>query len=455
MRLAWPRSLRRRLIVQLLLFQIVILSAFGAILVAYILHAGGGVVLASPDFAEAAAKAIVREPDGTLRLEETPDLAKLRQGTPDLWFLARSSQGEIVETGSPPVLYRMLAEHLDRIYFADIRDDQPPFSYLAVARRVTGPAGEFVVLGKGPVFGTGFVVLVLSNILMLPILAVLVIVTVVVIPWIVGRAFARLAEVAGAAEKIDVDRRGYRLPRAEVPTEIHPLVSAINGALQRLDDGYERQRRFILDAAHELRTPIAILQTRLDAVQESALKARLQADIGRIASLAEQLLDMQRMGQEGASFRRLELVSLCRNVVADLAPLAISAGYELSLEGAAAPIFVEGDQGALERVVTNLVQNAIDHGGGRGRIVVNVEADGIVEVMDEGPGVPESEREAIFEPFHRLRPREQGAGLGLNLVREIVARHGGQIAVLDRPGGGALFVMHLPHASMSNSSKLK
>jgi len=91
-----------------------------------------------------------------------------------------------------------------------------------------------------------FAVLLLSNLLMIPILILLVIVTVIVIPWIVSRAFSRVAVVAKAAEFIDVDRRGYRLPRADVPTEIHPLVSAINGALQRLDEGYERQRRFIL-----------------------------------------------------------------------------------------------------------------------------------------------------------------------------------------------------------------
>lgn len=444
MKLGWPRSLRRRLIVQLLLFQIAVLFAFGTAFVAYILQVGEGVFLINPQFAEAAARAIVREPDGTLRLQETGELVELRRTAPDFWFVARSSRGEIVETGDVPAIYRTMARHLDSIYFVDIRDSQPPFTYLAVARRASGPAGDFTVLGKGPVFSMTFAVLLLSNLLMIPILILLVIVTVIVIPWIVSRAFSRVAVVAKAAEFIDVDRRGYRLPRADVPTEIHPLVSAINGALQRLDEGYERQRRFILDAAHELRTPIAILQTRLDSMPPDALRTKLQTDTARIAGLAEQLLDMQRLSHDETRFRHLDLVALCRTVVADLAPLAIAGGYELSLEGADAPVVVEGDSGSLERVVTNLIQNAIEHGGGRGRILVSVEAAGTVEVMDEGPGVPEAERDAIFEPFHRLQPRDHGAGLGLNLVREIVHRHAGQVSVVESPLGGACFRLTLP-----------
>ena len=105
---------------------------------------------------------------------------------------------------------------------------------------------------------------------------------------------------------------------------------------------------------------------------------------------------------------------------------------------------VRGDQAALERALANLTQNAIEHGGRSGEIGIAIRRDGSIEVADEGPGVPTHERERIFEPFHRLQPRDRGAGLGLHLVREIVERHHGQIAVSSSRSGGALFRIALP-----------
>ncbi len=439
--LMWLRrnSLRRTLIIQLLACQIGVLLLAAVLLVAFIVNAGLGGVVVDPQVAEIAARAIARNPDGSLKFDETEEVAELRQSVPDLWFVARDEHGNMISHGPVPEIYRAFGANLDKVAFADIRDAVPPYSLAAVVRRASGPAGEFNILAGGRMFSIAYVVLVLSNLLMIPFVIVLVLITVVSIPWIVGRSLASLSMVAQRARAIDIDRRGDRLPEAGVPAEVQPLVQAVNGALHRLDEGYERQQRFMLDAAHELRTPIAILQTRLETMADGALRNRLLADAGRIAGLAEQMLDLQRLDHARTAFASIDLVPLCRQVAADLAPLAIADGYELSFEAEQRSVIVAGDPGALERAVVNLVQNAIEHSGQRGAILVRVAVDRVIEVTDEGPGIPQEERERIFEPFHRLQPRDRGAGLGLNLVREIVARHGGHVSVADAPRGGACF----------------
>ena len=438
------RSLKRRLIAQLLLFQVGILFLFSVAFVAYLIQAGDGIVLSDPEFADVAARAIERKADGHLVLDETDELAKLRQRSADFWFIARSDKGEIVQTGNVPPVYADMGQYLDRLTYADIRDTQAPFTYLAVIRRASGPAGDFVVLGKGDVFSMTYAILLLSNLLMVPILVLLVIVTIIVIPWIVSRGFSRLSTIAKEAEAIDIDRRGYRLPEVGIPREVMPLVNAINGALQRLDEGHERHQRFILDAAHELRTPVAILQTRVETIVDGPIRNRLLSDAGRIAALAEQLLDLQRLDVGNTHFASIDLVEICRNVAADMAPLAIAQGYELSLETGLDHLVIQGDAGALQRVVFNIVQNAIEHAGGKGNITIRIDRSAVIEVTDEGPGIPAAERDRIFEPFHRLHPHEHGAGLGLNLVKEIMQRHGGHVVVSDNPQGGACFRLCFP-----------
>ncbi|MFK0166750.1 sensor histidine kinase [Rhizobium sp. NPDC090279] len=445
MKLLTSKSLKRRLIAQLLLFQVGILFLFSAAFVAYLLQTNDGVVLSDPEFANVAARAIERKADDSLVLNETEELATLRQRSVNFWFVARSDKGEIIQTGNVPTVYAVMAEHLDRISFGDIRDTRAPFSYVAAIRGASGPAGNFTVLGKGDVFSLTYAVFLLTNLLMVPILILLVIVTIIAIPWIVSRAFSRLSVIAKEAEIIDIDRRGYRLPESGIPSEVVPLVNAINGALQRLDDGHERHQRFILDAAHELRTPVAILQTRVETIAEGPIRTRLLSDAGRIAALAEQLLDLQRLDVSGASFSPVDLVEICRNVAADMAPLAIAQGYELSLETGLDHLVIQGDAGALQRVVFNIVQNAIEHGGGKGNITIRIDRGAVIEITDEGPGIPVAERERIFEPFHRLQPHEHGAGLGLNLVKEIMQRHGGHVVAVDGPQGGACFRLSFPN----------
>ncbi len=424
----------RRLIAQLLFFHIGILFLFGIAFVAFIVQADEGGALIDAGFVDIATAAIDRGADGKLRLHETEAWRELRRTTPDIWFVARSDQGEILEVGDVPEVYRALASHLDRLTFADIRDISAPFDYMAVIRHVTGPGGDLTILGKGSLFSMTFVILFLSNLLMVPILLILTLITLVATPLIIRRAFAGLSVIADEAGRININRRGYRLPANDIPFEVVPFVGAVNGALQRLDEGYERHQRFIIDAAHELRTPIAILQAKVEATGDRLLALQLGRDIGRLATLADQLLDLQRLDRITPMNDAVDLAVLARRVAADTAPYVIMSGGELEFVDLGGGL-VRGDPPAMERVVTNLIQNAIEHGGRRVTIRVGTHS---LEVEDDGPGIPIDERERIFEAFHRLHAKQTGAGLGLNLVQQVMDRHGGSVEAFDAPDGGTV-----------------
>jgi len=285
--------------------------------------------------------------------------------------------------------------------------------------------------------------------MILPIIVLMTLATLVATPFVVRRAMTGLAQVAAQAERIDIDQRGVQLPLDKVPIEITPLVKAINAALDRLDKGYERHRRFLADAAHELRTPIAILSTRVASLEPGPEKTYLLEDATRLSVMAGQLLDLQRLDQQADTFAAIDLVAVARQVVLDLAPLAFAAGYEMSFEHEDETTVMNGDQTSIERALTNLVQNAIDHGRRRGTILVRVTAAGLIEVCDDGDGIPPDEREQILEPFRRLHPGGRGAGLGLDLVQNIMRLHGGRIEVDQAPSGGACMRMVFPKVQPS------
>ena len=154
----------------------------------------------------------------------------------------------------------------------------------------------------------------------------------------------------------------------------------------------------------------------------------------RKATVADQLLDAERFAAV-LTWQDVDIVDLCETVVADLAPMAIGAGYEVEFKTENPSFILSGDRIAMERAITNLIKNAIQHGGGKGCITIQVTADGTVDVSDEGPGVAPDEREKIFEPFYRTQPRPSGAGLGLTLVRQIANLHQGGITVLEQSRG--------------------
>jgi two-component system OmpR family sensor kinase len=275
----------------------------------------------------------------------------------------------------------------------------------------------------------------------LPLLALLV--------WfVVGRGLAPLTGLARS-----VAARGPRalepLPEATVPEEARPLVAALNDLLARLGRALDRERAFIGDAAHELRTPIAAVGLQLQVLErarpgperEQAL-ARLEAGVERSARLVQQLLELARQGEAMADRApaRVDLAAVAREVVVEQAPQAQARGIDLGLDASAAQI--EGDAEGLRVALGNLVDNAIRYTPPGGKVDVRVRTEGaevIAEVLDTGPGIPPEERERVFDRFYRGGAAAgSGSGLGLAIVREIATRHGATVELRDRDGGQGL-----------------
>ncbi|MBY5421176.1 HAMP domain-containing histidine kinase, partial [Rhizobium leguminosarum] len=375
------------------------------------------------------------------RVEVTPELAKLREESPDLWFAARLGDGNVVAFGQVPAEYAPLVPHLDKLSSADMRGQFEPFTLSALVRQESGPAGDMMIIAHGRVQPFTALITIASNIVAATIFLVLALVSIVATPMIVTRALAGVLKTTEEAERIDAGRRGIRLSEDKVPREIGPLVRAVNEALDRLDESYNRQHRFIASAAHELRTPIAILRMKIDAATDMGLRSLLP-DVSRLATLSEQLLDLHRL-DNGAPSDRIDLVALARSVVADLAPVLIASGkaIEVIVEQ---PGKIMGNTGSIERALTNLIQNGVEHGGNE--VIVRVNGTSL-EVEDNGVGIPGEEHERVLEPFHRLRPRSSGTGLGLNLVKQVVDHHGGRITIAEAPSGGAIVRLEFTAAS--------
>ncbi|HEX8571076.1 MAG TPA: ATP-binding protein [Caulobacteraceae bacterium] len=240
--------------------------------------------------------------------------------------------------------------------------------------------------------------------------------------------------LARAAAGLDPADLGGRLPEESAPRELLPVVRAFNAALARLEETFERRRRFMADVAHEFRTPLAVLNMHVETLPESASRTDLQRGVFRLSEMIGQMLDSERLRGPRRPDQEVDLAALAKAAVADVAPIALSAGYDLTYSGEqAAP--VRGDPHAIKRAVANLLGNAVAHGGGGGEIAVRVTADRIVEVADEGPGVGAEARERVFDPFYRERWDKDGCGLGLHLVSEIMHAHGGRAELADSTRG--------------------
>lgn len=376
----------------------------------------------------AIAGAAARDSQGRLALQETPELRSLKERNNSLWYVVATMDGVSVSYGTIPPAYAELAHLVHLFDDADLRGSAAA-NEIATIDDVETAMGEVRILFGGvadkgsPVFA----LLARAYPIYVSLLAVALPAIFLAVPRSVGRALARVSDVAERAAQIDPRRRGARLPVDGIPNEVAPLVTAFNGTLDRLEDEARKRQRFLIDAAHELRTPIAIMQTRIDGMPEGQERRRLLDDVARLADTAEQLLDFERNDQSVDPDGTVDLVELAKTVVADIAPVAIAAGYQISFHSDVVRLERNGNTPALARAVSNLIRNAIDHCEGQGEIAVSVSADGAVAVADQGPGIPADHQELVFEPFYRVTPKSQGAGLGLSLVKQVVANHGGRV----------------------------
>ncbi|CDZ28660.1 Two component sensor kinase [Neorhizobium galegae bv. officinalis] len=378
----------------------------------------------------AIAAATTRDSQGRLELRDTPGLRALKEQNTSLWYVVATIDGASVSYGTIPPVYAELADLVHLFDDADIRGSTAT-KEVATIDSAEAAVGEIRILFGG-VADKGsrvFALLTRAYPIYVSLLAVALPAIFLAVPRIVGRALARVSDVAHKASQIEPRQHGTRLPVEGIPKEVAPLVIAFNGTLERLESELKKRQRFLIDAAHELRTPIAIMQTRIDGMPEGPERRRLLNDVARLALTAEQLLDFERNDQASDLHEAVDLVEIARTVVADLAPQAIAAGYQISFQSDVESAERRGSPSALPRAVGNLVRNAIDHGGNRGMITVSVSAAGRITVADEGAGIPAEHQQLVFEPFYRVTPKSRGAGLGLSLVKQIVANHGGRVSL--------------------------
>ena len=258
------------------------------------------------------------------------------------------------------------------------------------------------------------------------------------------RALRPLREASEIAMHIGPTRTDVRLPLDEIPSEVRPLVFAVNQALDRLDEGFRVQREFTADAAHELRTPLSILRTRVDTLDDQGTANALKQDIESMSRILGQLLDIAELDSFVIDQSdKADLSDVCTYVAQMIAPLALQQGKNIVLLGADKSVWVRGNPEMLSRAIRNLAENAIKHAPQGTVIEFAVEENGTVEVSDRGPGILEEERELIFRRFWRRDRTQPGStGLGLSIVQRIVELHHASIKVENQPAGGARFSLY-------------
>jgi signal transduction histidine kinase len=262
--------------------------------------------------------------------------------------------------------------------------------------------------------------------------------------WTARRSLAPLVEAAASARRVGLTKAVEPLPVAGLPLEVRTLVEATNEALGRLKEALDHERAFNAEAAHALRTPLAILSARLAALPGEAL-APLRADVAAMTRLTNQMLaSAQAEALTIGADQFCDLAAIGRDIAAQMAPLAIRQGRRLAFEGDG-PVMVRGDADALAHAARNLVENAIRHAPVGSEVTIAAGADGSLAVMDHGPGIPDAQKGLALARFWRATPGDgQGSGLGLPIADRIARAHGGRLLIEDREGGGTRVAFAAP-----------
>lgn len=280
-----------------------------------------------------------------------------------------------------------------------------------------------------------------------------------VLAWVSRRGLAPLEHTSRRVQERDAGRLDP-LPTGDVPTELRPLVDALNALLARLAASMDAQQAFLADAAHELRSPVAALALQAQLAERahhpemrSAAFADLKQGIARAGRMVEQLLNLERLQRGGRAEPAgpIDLARLAREVVASLAVRADALGVDLGVD-APPSVAVSGAEAELRSLIANLVDNALRYAPRDSEVTVSVRGRGEVvdlEVLDSGPGIPADHRARVFERFQRIPgDATHGSGVGLHIVAKVVERHRGSIALEDaypeRPLPGLLVRVSLP-----------
>jgi heavy metal sensor kinase len=282
--------------------------------------------------------------------------------------------------------------------------------------------------------------------------------------WLAGRAFAPIRRLVEVARTIKAGDLRQRVPVPRTSDEVQALALTFNEMLASLEETLNRQRRFVSDASHELRTPVAVIRSKTDlALQQPGeldeyliLLRQINGESERLGHLISDLLVLAR-ADEGKTQFEMELVPLhllAEAVVANAEPLALERGVELRVE-AAEPVVVRGDEARLIQVIMNLLDNAIRYTNAGGSVVLSIACTpegAMLTVRDTGIGIQPEHLPHIFDRFYRVdsartHKAEGNNGLGLAIVTWIVRVHHGTIDVESQPGHGSTFTVTLPRSA--------
>lgn len=275
--------------------------------------------------------------------------------------------------------------------------------------------------------------------------------------FVSGQALKPLRKLSQQAEKIDQDSISDIRLNEDTVKEFRQLSVSVNLMLDRLSESFATQRQFSGNAAHELRTPLAIMQTKLELFaaehknleSDTAELVRSQAEqLDRLSKLVHTLLEMSNLSSAPRS-ERIELAPLVEEIITDLTPLASQ--NDITMEQDCDNVVITGSDALIYRLVFNLIENAVKYNRRGGSVSVSVHKENnvvVVRVSDTGCGIPEEYRESIFQPFFRVdksRSRQMGGvGLGLALVHEIAVLHGGSVRAEPGNKVGTVFIVTLP-----------
>lgn len=441
-------SLQLRLALQLfLLFAIATTVVLGIILNKAWMVAGEINKRELDSRAHDLADRVVGLSDGDARLELPPELAAIYASPAQTYIYAiRTRSGRLIAS-SPDELGEQVGDWPtagDEPNFFGLKAFGPmALDYYGETVRVDSNAGPLSVTVAQATGASDFVQTIIRQFVLdiAWIIPLVVALALAVGVMSIRHGLRPVREVSALAAAIGPDRTNIRLPEKDLPTELRPLVGAINKALDRLEHGMLLQRRFTANAAHELRTPLAVITAEIDEVADNGRLASIKEDVARMNRLVDQLLRVARLDSLSLDVSgNVDLTAAAADVVASMAPFAIRRHRTVALLEPAEQVIIRGNADAIADALRNIIENAIAYTPPVTEVTVIVGPEGSVSVADRGPGVSAGDRDQIFERFWRGRGKKApGAGLGLAIVKETMEAHGGRVEVTDNPGGGALF----------------
>ncbi|MGN6096091.1 MAG: sensor histidine kinase [Bosea sp. (in: a-proteobacteria)] len=437
-------SLSRALTIRLSLLGIVLFVAFIAAVLAFTFVTEDPGVLRN-DVTSRIIQQSVRLSGGSLQVEKTAGLAQIEAASPRLWYLVSDGRSVVeyapaLRPGLPidirldgPTIAAQMRVGGDNALAFDVIEVEDSRVIVATGG---GLPGWDLILGYflRAIAGSALAISVVFGILVAAAIAMS-----------VSYITARLRSAAQAAARIDPRAPRGLLPTEETPVELMPLTTALNSALDQIASNMEVQRRFMNNVAHELRTPLAVMRSHVDALADEPARLRLATDLSRLTTIVSSMLQLARLHATELPFEPLQLNGLARAVLADLAPLILSHGVDVALEEVGdRHATIIANEPTVRAALANLVDNALRHAQARSTILVRVLDGAVIEVADDGVGIAAAKRAQVLEPFNRISASGTGAGLGLTIVRDIMSAHGGTIAVLGNDGGGTTVRLTFP-----------